>query len=262
MIALDQISPQSSVDSLCALFRQLDQHLGSPKHGLPESFHGYFTVDHGKQLWMVTKYFRNIAALDKFEAFIDTLDSFFVGVEYYQGKVALTRSDASFPLEYTDKFFISVIADSLRASLDVYAKSLAWYFSLPSKEKLGFGYRSLVLPLRERCKPIADECNTILQSTEFKLLKDYRDADKHIGQGKHEIGLERTKNGFSITSKRPDDLDIDQLKVAAAAVFGQVDQLVQFAVVEQQRWKLGYDASDDEVLEVNPDGTFKSPSNG
>ena len=258
MKSIEDITPQSELDELCNSFRQLDGHLASPRYGLPDSYYKYFKEINGKQLWMTTKYFRNIAALDKLEAGIDTLDSFFVGVEYFQEKLSLSRTLNPFPKDYSDKFFLSVIADSLRSSLDIISKFLAWYFWLPEKEEIGFGYKKLIIPLHTICSPVADKCNSILQSKEFKMISEFRNADKHIGHGKLKIGFVNTKEKFSITLERPEELELSELKLASTNLFFQLKDLIRLSAIELQQWPLGYDAVNDELLEVTSEGYFTS----
>jgi hypothetical protein len=259
MKLIEKISPQTEIDELCEFFRQLDGHLASPRYGLPDSYYKYFKANNDKRLWMVTKYFRNIAALDKLEACIETLDSFFVGAEYFQSKIVLARISSPFSKEYSDKFFLSVVADSLRSSLDMMSKFLAWYFWLPEKEEIGFSYKKLVVPLRTICPPVADKCNSILQSKEFKMINEFRNTDKHIGQGKRKIAFVKTEKGFSITTERPEGLELNELKLASADLFFQVKELIHLSTIELQQWPLGYDAVDDENLELTGEGTFTSP---
>ena len=254
------IVPHSQLDDLRASFRELDAHLASPRFRLRATFDTYSRHVKGKRLWMATKYYRNVAALDKFEAFIETLDPFFVGVAYFHGDIVISRNSSPLPETYTDKFVISTMTDSIRSSLDVFAKFLAWYFWLPGKENIGFGYESLVLPLRGICAPVADKCNFVLKSPEYQLIKAYRDADKHIGQGKRTITLVPSGIGFKLTMQSPDRLDIPQLQDACADMLNQLNDLVHLSVAELQRWTLGFGAPDDKLLEESGDGTLKLAS--
>jgi len=260
MRSFKDITPQLIVDELCAEYRRLDAHLESPKYGLPNSWPKYLRAKNGKTELMITKYFRNVAALDKFEAFIERLDAFWVAVEYFNGDVILQRKvGKDFTQKYLNKFFISILADSFRSGLDIYSKFLGYCFDLSGKEEMGFGYKSLIEPLKDKSKSLSQSCNELYKSDEFSLLRNLRDAEKHVGLDKHTVSIKRLNRGFEIEAKRPAELDIGKLETATCVLLQKLLHLVHLTVDELQKWDLGYDSPNDMVVEETDEGSFRLP---
>ena len=257
------IDAQAIVDDMCAEFRQVDALLGSPKHGLPTSVRRYIDSSQSPPVFHMTRYFRNVTALDKYEACIERLDPFFIAVEHFTGKVQLRRTTgAELPKAYVDTFFCFTLADSFRSSLDIYSKFIGWFFDFKGKETMGFNYGELVKPLRLHSQRLADECNALRNSSEYALLKWIRDAEKHEGHGKTIFNLNETATSFSLVLRRPEPIDMANLELSAYVCLRSFLHLLHTTSVELERWPLGYPSTRDKVAEIDDEGYFRIPSVG
>lgn len=238
------------LDGLCAEYCRLEVHLGSPRYaGHPLSNPAYCHLDNGKTVWRVSKYIRNLAALDKFEAFIDRLDPLWISVEYFKGHVQLNRAIGE-PLTkaYTDELFALIAADALRSSLDIFSKVLGWYFGLEHKHSVGFEYGKLIKPIRERSVVISELLDHLYNAEHFTFLKSLRDADKHIGFGKPTILLEDTPTATRVTVTQADRIEIAQVESCVCETLTELCTLVVATVGELQKWPMGYDCDDDREI--------------
>lgn len=250
MKSFSEIAPQVVLDSLCAEYRRLETHLGSPRYaGHPLSNPAYCHVDNGKTVWRVSKYIRNLAALDKFEAFTERLDPLWISIEYFNGQVQLNRTIGE-PLTkaYTDELFVLIAADALRSSLDIFSKVLGWYFGLEHKQSVGFEYGKLIKPLREKSAPVSELLNRLYNAEHFTFLKSLRDADKHIGFGKPTILLEDTPTATKVSLTQADRIEIARVESCICATLTDLCTVVAASVTELQKWPLGYDCADDREI--------------
>src|SRR3972149_11403026 len=109
MQSFTTINPQKEIDELCAEFRKLDSHLQFPRSGNIKSFDAYAFNLNGRYGAKITKYIRNSLALEKFQAFIDRLDTYFIGIEYFNKKINFERNEGlKLPDKFKNDFFISV----------------------------------------------------------------------------------------------------------------------------------------------------------
>src|ERR1035437_5651424 len=93
-----EISSQNIIDELCSQYQILDLHLKFPRSGDIKNFESYCFVLDGKKGVKLTRYVRNATALEKLLAFINRLDSLFLGVEYFQGNIEIKKkSDIELP---------------------------------------------------------------------------------------------------------------------------------------------------------------------
>lgn len=250
MKSFSEIVPQVVLDGLCSDYRRLEVHLGSPRYaGHPLSNPAYCHTRDGVTIWKVSKYIRNLAALDKFESFIERLDPLWVSIEYFNGQVQLRRNMGEpFTKSYTDHFFILSAVDALRSSLDIYAKMLGWYFGLEHKHSVGFEYGKLIKPLQEKPSSISKFLNRLYKSEHFILLKSLRDTEKHIGLGKPSISMEDTATTTRVSIAQAELIEISQIESSICATLSELCKLVTATVTELQKWPLGYDCSDDRTL--------------
>lgn len=257
MKEVESIHCQDIVDDLCNEFRTLDQVLGSPKHGMPNSLSNYRELRDGKQIWHLTKWTRNLAALDKFEALIERLDEFFIAIEYFQGIIDVRRESSPLPKEYLDRFFVFVLADSIRSSLDIYAKFVAWFFYFKDRNTIGFNYKSFIKQLQSHSPALASQCKQLYNLGAYNSLKELRDTEKHVGFGKNTIKITNRKGKLEILMKRVEPLEIEKwLKCAHSCLFALVD-LLKFTTSELSRYPLGYIDSKDKIVELTPDGYYR-----
>jgi hypothetical protein len=194
-----QVEPQKEIDKLCEYYHILDSHLFFPRSGNIKSIEKYSFIINGRQGIKISRFVRNACALEKLQAFIDQLDNYFIGVEYFNNNIQLERKKGiELPQKYKDNLFISVITESLRSSLDIFAKFLGWYFDLDEKEEIGFNYKKLIQPISKISSKISKQLNIIYTSNEYALIKELRDTDQHIGKNQNKIKFERSVEKFNL----------------------------------------------------------------
>lgn len=256
---IEDIRCQDIVDELCKEFGTLDKALGHPKHSMPNGMSHYEQTRNGLKILHLTRWSRNIAALDKFEALIERLDEFFIAIQYFQGIIDVQRESAPLPKEYLDRFFVLVLADSIRSSLDIYAKFIAWYFYFGNRDTVGFNYKSFIKPLESCSTTLAAQCNHLYKLDAYKSLRELRDTDKHVGFGKSTIKVTNRKGKLDILMKRSEPLDLPRrLRCACKCLFALTD-LVGVTTCELSQYPLGYESDKDEIVELRPDGYYWWP---
>jgi len=251
------VNPQTEIDDLCAEFRKLDSHLHFPRSGNIKSFDVYTFNLNGRLGVKITKYIRNSLALEKFQTFIDRLDTYFIGIEYFNKKINFERIEGQkLPDKFKDDFFVSVMADSLRSSLDIFSKFLAWFYDLSESEEIGFNYKKLIDPLKSYSKKISQELNRIYKSEEYILIKNIRDSDKHIGKNQNQIKLERTLEKFNFEFKRAQPIPFREFENQSLSLFKMIKGLVIVSVEESCKTKLGFDSNKDVEIVEDQNGNF------
>ncbi len=252
------IQPQKIVDHLCKAYQDIDKHLMHPKTGLPESLNNYWSNKDSKNIWLYTKYFRNIASLEKLESCINRLDEFWIAVEYFNGDIDLTsHRKTKLTKSYKDRFFSSILIDSWRSSLDIFAKYIAWYFDIPGKEELGFTYKNFIVPLKNLSNHISEKCNSIYKSESYRTFKNYRDSEKHAGFDKTKLNIKEIKNEINIRLGSDEILNISSMEKDACSNLINLIDLIDNSVSELKKWHLGYDSSKDRFGEEMSDGSIK-----
>src|SRR4030067_2436586 len=223
MQSFTKVNPQKEIDELCAEFRKLDSHLNFPRSGNVRSFEIYTFDLNGKYGVRITKYIRNYLALEKFQAFIDRLDTYFIGIEYFNKKINFERTEGQkLSDKFKNDFFISVMADSIRASLDIFSKFIAWFYDLAESDEIGFNYKKLIKPLESYSKKISQLLNRIYISQEFELIKNIRNSDKHIGKNQNQIKLERTLQKFNFEFKRAQPIPFKEFEEKSCSLFKMI----------------------------------------
>lgn len=234
------------IEDLCTEYRKLDSFLNYPRSGNLMNFKAYEFEINSRYGIKATKYLRNATALEKFQSLIDKLDTYFLGIEYFNKKIILERTEGkTIPEKFKEYFFISVMADSLRGALDIYSKFIAWFYDLPEREEIGFNYKKLIKPLLRYSKKISQELNKIYQSTEYELIKNIRDSDKHFGKSQNQIKLESTLNKFNFEFKRAHQVSLKEFEKNSSLLFMQIKKLLSVTVDEFCKTKLGYDSMND-----------------
>lgn len=252
------IQPQKIVDHLCKTYQDIDKHLMHPKTGLPDSLNNYWYIEDSKNMWLYTKYFRNIASLEKLESCINRLDEFWIAVEYFNGDIDLTSNVKNkLTKSYKDRFFMSILIDSWRSALEIYAKHIAWYFDIPGKEELGFTYKKFIVPLKKISNHISEKCNSIYKSESFRNFKNYRDTEKHAGFDKTKLNIKEIKNEINVQLKSNETLNISRMEKDTCSNLINLIDLIDYSVSELRKWHLGYDSSKDKYGEEMPDGSIK-----
>jgi len=203
----------------------------------------------------LTKYFRNISSLEYFRAFVNRLDPFWIGVEYFNNSIEFDRKIGN-PLQsdFKDRFFTNVMADAIRSSLDVFSKSIAWYFDIPGRETIGFGYETLIKPLSSKSKKLAEKCNDLYKSEPYRIIKEFRDADRHTGNTNFNIREVKHLDKFDLTIERVFPVDLNEINRNLYAFLNSLIDLVQFTVVECKRWPLGFNSQEDKICEITEQG--------
>lgn len=211
-----------------------------------------FLNSQGEERYNITKWFRNIAVMDNFQAVRARLSEFYVAVEFYQAKIKFDRVGIDFEKEYKQKFFLAVAADSLRSSLDILSKSIAWFFDLPNKDTIGFAFKSFIKPIKEISLPIFEFGNKIYKSEPFKVTKHFRDTQKHSGIEKNEFKL----NNINANIKFSNPIDCLKIENALLKLFNMILNFSEICISEFLKVSKGYDSPRDQICKVNEKGNL------
>ena len=190
--------------------------------------------------------------MDNFKAFSNRLSEFYIAVEFYQEKITFERVEIDFEKDYKQKFFLSVAADSLRSSLDILSKSIAWFFDLENKDTIGFAFKSFLKPIKEFSHPIFILGNSIYKSEPYIIVKNFRDSQKHEGLEKNEFSL----NAISANIKFSGPINSIEIKEATIKLFNMILDLSEICVSEFLESKKGYDSPNDEIYKMNEKGVL------
>ena len=148
------------------------------------------------------------------------------------------------------------MTDSLRASLDIFSKYLAWFYDLTERDEIGFSYKKLIEPLKGYSKIISQELNIIYKSSEYSFIKNLRDLDKHIGKNQNQIKLERTLQKFNFEFKRAQPIFFKEFETNSCALFKMIKNLMLVSVEEACKTNLGFDSTNDIEIIEDQNGNF------
>lgn len=259
MHSFSEIVSQRFIDKLCANYRKLDSHLKYPRSGNIKRYDEYCFILDGKNGVKLSRYVRNATALEKLQAFIDRLDTFFIGVEYFQGNIELKRkSGIELANKFVIEFFIEVMLDSIRSALDIFAMFIAWFYDIKGKETLGFSYEKFIKPLKQVNPKLSAKINEIYKSTELKFIKDLRDTNKHIGKGQNKIDIENTISKYKLHVERSKPINLIQLEKTIYKILQMLITITNLTVNEFCKTNLGYDSNNDlTILFLDDKGTIK-----
>ena len=251
------IQPQIYIDELCTEYRKLDEHLKHPKHKLPMSFESYSYFKDGNEKIKFTKYFRNIGALEKLESLINHLDAFFISVEYFQNKLDIVRTEGEkLSIKFKEKLFYKIASDSIRSSFDIYSKVVAWYFDFDNKKEVGFSFKSFIKNVKEYSVTLMEKLNQIYNSPEYKIINDFRNADKHIGFDRFEMDINHSKKKFEIKIQRIPHLNNAELEYALLYLLKELQFIIKISIDTFSKYELGFDSKKDIEAIIQKDGTF------
>ena len=249
---------QGQVDELCGYYRELDTHLKNPisqiRLGTPDD---YMVEKNGQRYFNVTKFFRIVYSLQYFHALISRLDEFFLSVEYFQGKVEFNRKTPPIPEEYSTRFFLNVCADSLRASLDIYAKFVGWFFDLRSKSKMGFSYNDLIKPLKKLNSKLYKAINALYKSDAYEYVKNKRDMEKHVGQQNFSMNLEELGKSFKIKIDKTLPHDHRGIAYRITDLYSIYRQLIHETIFILKSYDMGFDSPEDRISSIESDLRMK-----
>jgi hypothetical protein len=217
-------------------------------------FEDYIIDNKGEKKFNITKGIRNIAFLDNFQACLFRLHEFCVAVEFFQGKIRFERNENDFPIGYKQKLFITIAADSLRSALDIYAKSIAWFYDLKNKETLGYSYQEFLKPLKEFSVPIFREANSIYQSKPYQIIKDLRDSEKHSGLGKRHFKLIIHAKKFEAEVKNPEPLNLRNIESSCCDLLTMLMKLMHVSTKEIIHHKKSFVSKNDKFAKLDNDG--------
>ncbi len=253
-----EVKIQENVDKLCYEYRRLDEHLKHPKHKLPLSFNNYSYKSAGQEKIMISKYFRNIEALEKLESLINHLDPFFISIEYFQNNINVDRKDGiQLEKSFKDQLFLKIAADSIRSSLDIYAKFVSWFYDLSNKKNVGFGYEKFIDKLEKHSPTLKKHLNNLYSSEDYKTIRDFRNADKHIGFDRFEMDIIRSSKKFEITTKRIPKLDKDRMEHCLLSLLNSLQEVIKITIDEFMKYDLGYNSKSDFEVSVGEDGLLR-----
>lgn len=255
--SLKYLIPQTYVDELCVHYRKLDKFLLFPKNNFPISIQDYLIINNGNTEFQVSKFFRNIATLDKFEALIERLDMVFIASEFFQNSIDLKRLNKNaLNCKFKERFFYLLAVDSIRSSLDILSKIIAWYYDFENKMDIGFSYKNLIVPLKSYSSILADILKEIYNSKYYKTIKEYRDVEKHVGQGKPTIKFTQKGTTFEINMKRYKEPNFSEIDLSICEILNNLLFVIKNSVKEFAKHSLGYNSKKDVVGIVNSDGTY------
>ncbi len=237
------------IDDFSTLQSNLEQSM--PRLAL---FEHYIIDNKGEKKFNITKGIRNIAFLDNFHACLFRLHEFCVAVEFFQGKVRFERKENDFPEGYKQKLFSTIAADSLRSALDIYSKSIAWFYDLKNKKALGFSYKEFIKPVKEFSVPIFREANSIYQSKPYQLIKDLRDSEKHSGLGKRHFKLVIHDKKFEAEVKNPEPLNFQQIESACCDLLNLLLNLMHVSTKEIIAHNKSFISKNDKFAKLDNDG--------
>ena len=213
-----------------------------------------FTSDTGEQRVAFTRHLRNIAALDHFASGMDRLSEFYIAADYFQGRVHLTRDEKDFSDAYREKFFVTLAADSLRSSLDMFANSFTSFFDLEkSTNRGGYNFKPFLKELKNRSEELFTIGNELYQSESFKTVKKFRDSHKHKGLNKREIKLVDKPDSFKASISNPLPIDMKVVMKALVKLFYLVEDIASKFVEIVQESDKGYVSPRDRYYLVDGD---------
>ena len=239
------------IEKCVSFFRQKQTQLEDTFSRL-NPFEYNFLNSHGEERCNITKWFRNIAVMDNFQAFSTRLSEFYIAVEFYQKKITFERVEIDFQQEYKRKFFLSIAADSLRSSLDILSKSIAWFFDIENKDSIGFAFKSFLKPVKKISHPIFEYGNLIYKSEPYEIVKNYRDTQKHSGLEKNEFKLTAISANINCT----EPINCLEIEKAIVELFHMILNLSEICVAEFLKTKKGCDSPNDKICKVNGKGNL------
>jgi len=211
-----------------------------------------YSNEKGEQRINLTKWHRNIAVIDNFQAANDRLSEFFISVEYFKEKITFERYEIDFDVDYKKRFFLAIAADSLRSFLDILTKSIAWFFDFNNKNEIGFSFNNFLKPLKNFSLQIFNSGNQIYQSPAFKEIKSFRDAEKHNGLETRTHLL--NKKNFEIEISKPKIINLIELEKNCVELYYMNLKFSEACVSEFLEYDKGYDSPDDKYFKINSDG--------
>jgi hypothetical protein len=255
----NEIVPHQFINLLSSYYQKLDTHLKFPRSGSIKKYEDYEFILDDKRGVKLSRYIRNATALEKLQAVIDRLDSFFIGVEYFQNNIEMRRkSGMKLPEKFIQDFFIEVMLDSLRSSLDIFSMFVAWFYDMQDKETLGFSYKKLIEPLKKINSELSIKLNEIYKSEEYKFIKDIRDSNRHFGKGQNKINIENSLTRFELIMERTLPIDLLSIEHNVYLMLEKIKNLTEFTVNEFCKLNLGYEAKSDLIiLFIDDKGHFK-----
>lgn len=253
-----ELKIQETVDELCSEYRRLDEHLKHPKQKLPMSFENYTYKLNGQEKILISKFFRNIGALEKLESLINHLDPYFIAIEYFQNNINVERKDGrQIEKSFKDQLFLKIAADSIRSSFDIYAKFVSWFYDLPNKKNVGFSYEIFIEKLEKHSPTLKKYLNDLYSSEDYKTVNDFRNADKHIGFDRFEIDIKRSSKKFEISTKRIPKLDKDRIEHCLLSLLNSLKEIIKLTIDEFSKYELGYNSKTDFEVSVGEDGLLR-----
>lgn len=253
-----ELKIQENVDEFCSEYRKLDEHLKHPKHKLPMSFENYTYRSNGQEKIMISKFFRNIGTLEKLESLINHLDPFFIAIEYFQNNINVERMNGKqIDKSFKDQLFLKIAADSIRSSLDIYAKYVSWFYDLSNKKDVGFSYEKFIKNLEKHSTALKQHLIDLYSSEDFKIVNDFRNADKHIGFDRFEMDIKRSSKKFEISTKRIPKLDKDKIEHGLLSLLNSVKEIIKVTTNEFSKYELGYNSKTDFEVSIGEDGLLR-----
>lgn len=247
--SFQEIKIETSISSFAQKQAQLERAF--PRINL---FEYNFPNNKREQRFNLTKWFRNVAVMDNFQAANIRLGEFFVAVEYFQGNINFERVQDDFEPNYKKRFFLAVAADSLRSSLDILSKCTAWFFDFQNKNEVGFSFKNYLKPIESLSQPIFKSGNQIYRSKAYKMVKEFRDAEKHAGLGKREFELIKLGTKFEAKINNPDPIKFLEIEKACAELYSMILIFSETCVCEFLKFDKGYNSTDDKICKLDREG--------
>jgi len=240
-------------DFLWENYYRLNIQLQEPKKRM---WSEYIKDENGIKKFLISNWFRNIVVLDNYEMAIKRLQELFVVVDYFRNNIYFERKDKELPEGYKNKFMYSIGIDSIRSSLDIFSKSIAWFFDLSEKEEIGFCWEKLIKPLKEINKNIGDMLNNIYKSEDFIFIKEFRDTEKHSGFGNNIYSYKVENTKFKMVIKRSKSPDFNKIESSLCAVINMFLDSVEKITDILITYGLFYKSKNDIYGKIENDGTI------
>lgn len=252
------IDPDSEVIFWDKLHENMNQALGMPVSGLPKSVENYYMSDKNGTTFYLGKYVRNSAVIQSLESFIQKRDYILLGIEYFQGKITLQRhASKDLGKHFKDILFFEQMLNAYFTSMDIYAKTVSWYYDIPGKENQGFDY-TFIINLQKVKPDIASQLKVLFGSKKhINLRKNMRNPINHSHANLYNLKHTFEISAEKISIKRPEKFDLLSSSKDLYHLYQSSKKIIKNTLHEMSESYLGVDSDTDIVLFSGGGEAFK-----